>query len=64
MTDDAWLKVSEAIVRGYRQLPYIKENPQWGIVELLDEFQSGCRMDCRLAKTVGYAQGLRLNLAY
>ena len=40
MTDDAWLKVSEAIVRGYRQLPYIKENPQWGIVELLDGFKS------------------------
>ena len=40
MTDDAWKKTSEAIVKGYRHLPYIKENPDWWVGELLDGFKS------------------------
>ena len=28
------------IVRGYRELPYIKENPQWWVLELVDGFGS------------------------
>jgi len=40
MTDEAWLKASEAIVRGYRSLPYVKENEEWLMVELLDGFKS------------------------
>ena len=26
MTDDAWLESSKAIVKGYHQLPFMKEN--------------------------------------
>lgn len=40
MTDDAWLKVSMALVKGYRLLPYIKENPHWYVAELFDGFKS------------------------
>ena len=40
MTDDTWMKASRAIVRGYRQMPYIKENPDWWVCELLDGFKS------------------------
>ena len=39
MTDDAWLEASNAIVKGYRQLPFMKENKDWYIIELLD----GCK---------------------
>jgi hypothetical protein len=40
MTDDAWLQVSKEIVKGYRLLPVIRENPEWYIAELLDGFKS------------------------
>ena len=40
VTDVAWLEVSKAIVRGCRELPCIKENPQWHVAELLDGFKS------------------------
>ena len=40
MTDEAWLQASEAIVRGYRSLPYIAENKDWVMLELLDGFKS------------------------
>ncbi len=40
MTDDAWLKVSKAIVKGYRLMLLIKDNPNWHIAELLDGFRS------------------------
>ncbi len=40
MTDDAWLEASKAIVKGYRQLPFLKENEDWYITELLDGFKS------------------------
>jgi len=40
MTDEAWLEVSKAIVKGYRSLPYVKENPDWYMLELLDGFKS------------------------
>ena len=40
MTDEAWLKCAKAIVKGYRHLPYIKENPDWWVGELLDGFKS------------------------
>jgi hypothetical protein len=40
MTDAAWLEVSKAIVRGYRQLPFIKDNKDWYMLELLDGFKS------------------------
>jgi hypothetical protein len=40
MIDEAWLEASKSIVDGYRQLPYIKENEDWYIAELLDGFKS------------------------
>jgi hypothetical protein len=40
MTDDAWLEASKAIVKGYRSLPYIAENKDWLMLELLDGFKS------------------------
>ena len=40
MTDDAWLEASKAIVKGYCQLPFMKENEDWYITELLDGFKS------------------------
>ena len=40
MTDEAWLKASRAIVEGYRHLPYVKENIDWWLLELLDGFKS------------------------
>eukprot|EP00957_Ditylum_brightwellii_P008027 609012-Ditylum_brightwellii.AAC.1 len=40
MTNEAWLKVSKAIVKGYHSLPYVKENPDWYMLELLDGFKS------------------------
>lgn len=39
MTDETWMKASIAIVRGYRQMPYIKENPNWWVCKFLDEFK-------------------------
>jgi len=40
MTNDAWVEVSKAIVMGYRNLPYIRENDDWHVLELLDGFGS------------------------
>ena len=40
MMDEAWLEASKSIVDGYCQLPYIKENEDWYIAELLDGFKS------------------------
>lgn len=40
MTDEAWLEASKAIVRGYRSLPYIAENKDWVMLELMDGFKS------------------------
>jgi hypothetical protein len=40
MTDDAWLKVSKAIVKGFCLMPLIKDNPNRHVAELLDGFRS------------------------
>jgi hypothetical protein len=40
MTNDAWLEASKAIVKGYHLLPFMKENEDWFIAELLDGFKS------------------------
>lgn len=40
MTDVAWLKVTIALIRGYRDLPFIKDNPGWLMFEPLDGFGS------------------------
>jgi len=40
MTNDTWLEVSKAVDKGYRSLPYVKDNPDWYMLELLDGFKS------------------------
>jgi hypothetical protein len=40
MTDAAWLEAAKAIVKGYHQLPFMKENENWFITKLLDGFKS------------------------
>ena len=38
MTEAAWLEMTPRIIKGYRSMPYIKENPQWYMIEILDGF--------------------------
>mmetsp|Transcript_38277 Transcript_38277/g.92337 ORF Transcript_38277/g.92337 Transcript_38277/m.92337 type:complete len:112 (-) Transcript_38277:1235-1570(-) len=40
MTDEAWYDISKSVVPGYRQLPVIKDNPQWSALEVFDGFGS------------------------
>ena len=40
MTDEAWKEVTVALMKGYRLLPYTKENPNWRMFEFLDGFGS------------------------
>eukprot|EP00978_Attheya_sp_CCMP212_P000306 scaffold593_cov31-Attheya_sp.AAC.1 len=40
MTNEAWIQAAPHLMKGYRQMPIIKDNPDWGIVELLDGFKS------------------------
>ena len=40
MTDEKWIKAYEAIVRCYRQMPYIKDNSDWWVCEILEGFKS------------------------
>ena len=35
MTNEAWEEASKAIVPDYRQIPCVKNNPQWALVEFL-----------------------------
>ena len=38
MTEEAWLKMTPELVRGYRNMPFIQDNPQWYVVEIFDGF--------------------------
>lgn len=38
MTEEAWVSMTPKLVEGYRNLPYIKENPQWWCLEIFDGF--------------------------
>jgi hypothetical protein len=40
MTDDAWVEASYSIVKEYRSMPFVADNPDWSMVELLDGFKS------------------------
>ena len=40
MTHDAWYETTKAIIHGYNQMPVIRDNPQWSIVEFYDGFSS------------------------
>ncbi len=39
MTDNAWGEASKSIVKGYRSMPFVAENPNWLMVELLNGFK-------------------------
>ena len=34
MTEEAWLIITPKLIEGYRSLPYVKENPQWYMLEI------------------------------
>ena len=38
MTTEAWVKMTPKLMKGYRSLPYIKDNPQWWFLEITDGF--------------------------
>ena len=38
MTDAAWETMADSIVRGYRGMPIVRDNPQWWMVEIFDGF--------------------------
>ena len=40
MTDNAWIAVTKALMKGYREMPFAKENPHWNMFEFLDGFGS------------------------
>jgi hypothetical protein len=40
MTEDAWVEASYSIVKGYCSMPFVADNPDWSMVELLDGFKS------------------------
>eukprot|EP00956_Cyclotella_meneghiniana_P037992 scaffold147505_cov79-Cyclotella_meneghiniana.AAC.1 len=40
MTNAAWIEISKKIVEGYRKLPYVVDNPQWWVLELVDGFNA------------------------
>ena len=39
MTEECWEKMTPKLVKGYRSLPYIKENPDWWCLEIFDGFR-------------------------
>jgi hypothetical protein len=38
MTEEAWQEMSPNLVMGYRNLPVVRDNPQWWMVEIVDGF--------------------------
>ena len=38
MTEEAWEGMAPSIVKGYRALPVVKDNPQWWMIEIFDGF--------------------------
>ena len=42
MTEEAWLIITPKLIEGYRSLPYVKENPQWYMMEIFYGFGAHC----------------------
>jgi hypothetical protein len=40
MTNETWMQATQAIIQGYQEMPFIKENPQGWVCELMDGFKS------------------------
>ena len=38
MTTEAWMKLTPKLMKGYRSMPYLKENPQWFFLEITNGF--------------------------
>jgi hypothetical protein len=40
LTDSCWLEMTPNVIRGYRNMPYVRENPDWWMLEIVDGFGS------------------------
>ena len=40
MTNEVWTHAAPFIMDGYQQVPIVRDNPDWDIVEFLDRFKS------------------------
>ena len=40
ITDEAWVLVSKAVVKGSSTMPFVHDNPQWVMIELIGIFGS------------------------
>ena len=38
MTEEACLRMTPKLVEGYRSLPYVKDNPQWYLIDIFYGF--------------------------
>ncbi len=38
MMEEAWEEMTPSIVKGYRNLPVVKDNPQWWMIKIFDGF--------------------------
>ena len=40
MTDEAWVELTPHLIRGYRAMQYVCDNPDWWMLEIVDGFSS------------------------
>jgi hypothetical protein len=40
MTEKAWEEMTPSIVKGYRNLPVVKDNPKWWMIKIFDGFRA------------------------
>ena len=38
MTEEAWVEIAPSIVYGIRQMPVIRDNPDWWVIHIVDGF--------------------------
>jgi hypothetical protein len=38
MTEDAWEEMTPSLVKGYQDMPVVRDNPQWWMIEMSDGF--------------------------
>ena len=38
MTEESWLELSPLMSKGIRCMPFVQDNPQWWVLEILDGF--------------------------
>ena len=42
MKEEAWLKMTPKLIEGYLSIPYVKDNPQWYVIDIFDGFGAHC----------------------